>query len=278
MNILIAALMGLVQGIAEFFPISGSGHHSVLQNFFFREGIEGNHLFFDALLPLSTLISLCIYYRKDIKEMIVEFFEFINKMRHPKPEDDEPKPARRMVFMILLSLLPLIAFLPLQIFLNRLYYNTLFIGVAFLANGVMLYYIDRNKTGNKNAGSITVKDSLLIGLSQAVATIPGISRSGSTISAGMALNLDRSLAVKFSFLMAVPAIFVASLYYLVKSIADGIDLSLLPTYLLGMIVAGVIGYFSIELVNRLAIKGKLGKIRYYCFAGGIITIVFTFIF
>ena len=94
----------------------------------------------------------------------------------------------------------------------------------------------------------------------------------------MALNLDRSLAVKISFLMAVPAIFVASLYYLVKSIADGIYLALLPTYLLGVIVAGVIGYFSIELVNRLAIKGKLGKIRYYCFAGGIITIVFTFIF
>lgn len=278
MKIWFAALMGLVQGITEFLPISSSGHLSVLQNLFGMENVETDHLMFDVLLHFATLIAVCVVYWQDIKDMFREFFAFFHDIRHPKPVEGDPKPARRMVFMILISLLPLFIILPFQNSIEKLYYNTLFIGFAFLLTGVILYLADRLKIGHKNANNMTVKDSLLIGAAQAVATIPGISRSGSTISAGMALGLDRTYAVKFSFLMSLPAILGANLISLFKALGGGTDFSLMPAYLVGMLVAGVTGYFAIKLVYAITKKGKFGKFCYYCFAAGIVTIALTFIF
>lgn len=277
MNFFVAALMGLLHGVAEIFPISGSGHNSVLQNLFLLGEGESNRFFYGAMLPLATLISLCIYYRKEIKEMLTEFIGFFYEMRHPKPFDGEPKPARRQVFLILVSLIPLIIVLPLQSFTSKLYYNTLFVGFAFLIDGVLLYYADQLYSGKKTSHSVTVKDSLLIGVAQALATIPGISRPGFTITAGLSLGLDRSYAVKFSFLMSIPTLFVAGIYNLFKAIGDIANSRLFFVYLIGMIVAVIMGYFSIMIVNILAEKGKLFNMRYYCFAIGIITIVLSFI-
>lgn len=277
MKIWFAALMGLVQGITEFLPISSSGHLSVFQNIFKMENVESSHLLFDVLLHLATLVAVCIVYWQDIKDMVREFFGFFHDMRHPKPTEGAPKPARRMVFMIILSLAPLFIALPFQGLIEKLYYNTIFIGFAFLITGVILYLSDNLRPGNKNASNITVKDALVIGASQAVATIPGISRSGSTIAAGMAMGLDRTYAVKFSFLMSLPAILGANILNLFKALGEGIDFSLIPAYLIGMLVAGVSGYFAIKLITVISQKGKFGKFCYYCFAAGIITIILTFV-
>jgi undecaprenyl-diphosphatase len=276
MKIWFAALMGLVQGITEFLPVSSSGHLSVLQNLFGMENIEEGHLLFDVLLHLATLVSICIVYWQDIKDMVTEFFGFFRDLRHPKPEEGNPKPARRMVFMIIIALAPLLVAYPFLDSIEKLYYNTLFIGFAFLVTGAILYAADRMKTGHKTAANMTVKDSLIIGACQAVATIPGISRSGSTITAGMAVGLDRTYAVKFSFLLSLPAILGANIISLFKALGEGIDFSLLPAYLVGMIVAGVSGYFSIKLVKILSQQGKFGKFCYYCFGAGIVTIILFF--
>ncbi|NLW65401.1 MAG: undecaprenyl-diphosphate phosphatase [Clostridiales bacterium] len=278
MKIWFAALIGFVQGVTEFLPVSSSGHLSVLQNLFGMENVEEGHLFFDVLLHLATLVSVCVVYWQDIKDMVKEFFGFFHDLRHPKPEDGDPKPARRMVFMIIIALLPLFIALPFQSLIEKLYYNTLFIGFAFLVTGVILFVTDRLKTGRKTAANMTVKDALIVGACQAVATIPGISRSGSTISAGMATGLERSYAVKFSFLLSLPAILGANILQLFKAIGGGIDFSLVPAYLVGMVVAGITGYFAINLVKMLSRKGKFGKFCYYCFAAGIATIVLSFIF
>lgn len=278
MKIWFAALMGLVQGLTEFLPVSSSGHLSVFQNIFGMENVEEGHLFFDVLLHLATLVSVCIIYWQDIKDMIREFFGFFRDLRHPKPAEDDPKPARRMVFMIIIALLPLLIALPFQGLIEKLYYNTLFIGFAFLITGVILYISDRFKTGRKTASNMTVKDALIVGACQAVATIPGISRSGSTISAGMATGLNRTYAVKFSFLLSLPAILGANILQLFKAFGSGIDFSLMPAYLIGMVVAGITGFFSIKLVNMLSKKGKFGKFCYYCFAAGIVTIILSFVF
>ena len=277
MKIWFAALMGLVQGFAEFLPISSSGHLSVLQNLFSMENIEEGHLFFDVLLHLATLVSVCIVYWQDIKDMITEFFGFFYDLRHPKPKEGNPKPARRMVFMIIIALAPLLIVYPLQDSIEKLYYNTLFIGFAFLATGAILYAADHMKIGRKTAANMTVKDSLIIGACQAVATIPGISRSGSTITAGMAVGLDRTYAVKFSFLLSLPAILAANILSLFKAVGEGIDFSLMPAYLVGMLVAGVSGYFAIKLVKMLSQQGKFGKFCYYCFGAGIVTIILFFV-
>lgn len=277
MKIWFAALMGLLQGITEFLPVSSSGHLSVFQNIFKMENVESDHLLFDVLLHLATLVAVCFVYWQDIKDMVKEFFGFFHDLRHPKPTEGAPKPSRRMVFMIIFSMLPLLIALPFQGLIEKLYYNTLFIGFAFLLTGVILYLSDHLKPGYKNSANMTVKDSIVIGAAQAVATIPGISRSGSTITAGMAMGLDRTYAVKFSFLMSLPAILGANILNLFKAVGEGIDFSLIPAYLVGMIVAGVSGYFAIKLITFISKKGKFGKFCYYCFAAGIITIVLTFV-
>ena len=274
MSLLFAALMGLVQGLAEFLPISSSGHLSVLQNFF---GMEEVDTLFDVLLHFATLLAICVVYRQDIANMIKEFFGFFKDMRHPTPDEKEPKPARRLLLMIVVATLPLVIVLPLKNYIDLLNNNTYFIGFTFLMTGVVLLISDRMQNGKKTEKNMTVGDALKIGLVQAVATLPGVSRSGTTITAGMASGLNRNFAVRFSFLMSLPAVLGATLVTLINAVNEGVDTTRLPAYLLGMAVAGVTGYFAIKLVKLLSQKGKFGKFCYYCFAAGILTIVLTII-
>ena len=274
MSLLFAAILGLVQGLAEFLPISSSGHLAVLQNLF---GMEKVDTLFDVLLHLATLVSICIVFWHDIVDMIKEVIGFFSDMRHPKPSEGEPKSARRLVLMIIIATLPLIIVLPVKGYIDSLSNNTYFIGVAFLVTGGILYLSDRMMNGKKTEKNMTVGDAVKIGVCQAIATLPGISRSGSTITAGMAVGLNRSFAVKFSFLMSLPAVLGATLISLVDAVNEGVDTSRFPAYILGMVVAGVTGYFAIGLVKMLSQKGKFGKFCYYCFAAGIATIVLTII-
>jgi len=274
MSLLFATFLGFVQGLAEFLPISSSGHLAVFQNLFQMDKVD---TLFDVLLHLATLVSICIVFRHDIADMIREIFGFFRDMRHPKPDEGEPKPARRLVLMIIIATLPLIIVLPVKSYIDSLSNNTYFIGVAFLITGVILYLSDRMMNGKKTEKNMTVGDAVKIGVVQAIATLPGISRSGSTITAGMAVGLNRSFAVKFSFLMSLPAVLGATLIELIDATKEGVDSSKIPAYLLGMAVAGVTGYFAIKLVKLLSQKGKFGKFCYYCFAAGIATIVITII-
>ncbi len=147
--------------------------------------------------------------------------------------------------------------------------NPVFVSVMLLVTGCILYLSDRYGGGRKNGRTATVKDVLLVGLAQGAATIPGLSRSGATISAGMALGFERNFAVRFSFLLSLPAVLGATLLKVVKVAGAGeIDMALLPMYLTGMAVAGVVGYFSISLVKLLARKGKFGMFAYYCWIAG----------
>ena len=275
MDLIFAAILGFVQGLAEFLPISSSGHLAVLQNFFPDMG-EVDTLF-DVLLHFSTLIAICIVYRQDIADMIREAIGFFKDAGHPKPDEGEPKPARRLVLMIIIATLPLVIILPVKSYIDSLSNNTYFIGVAFLITGGILYLSDRMMNGKKTEKNMSVGDAIKIGLVQAIATLPGISRSGSTITAGMAVGLNRSFAVKFSFLMSLPAVLGATLISLIDAINEGVDASRFPAYLLGMVIAGITGYFAIKLVKLLSEKGKFGKFCYYCFAAGIVTIILTII-
>lgn len=272
MKIWLAALLGLLQGITEFLPVSSSGHLAVFQRFF---GLDEVDMFFDVLLHFATLIAIIIFYHREIGDMLREIVGFFRDLRHPSPEAGEPKPARRLVLMIIIATLPLFLILPLSDKIEALSNNTMFVGIAFLLTGVILYFSDRLRTGRKNAGSITVSDAVKVGFAQAIATLPGVSRSGSTIAAGMAVGLDRSFAVNFSFLMSLPAVLGATILETKKAVEAGIAVSALPAYLVGMLIAGVVGYFSIKLLKMLTEKGKFGKFCYYCFGIGILTIVLT---
>lgn len=261
-----AIVLGVVQGVAEFLPISSSGHLSLLQYFF---GMTEPDALYNILLHFATLIAVCVVYWRDILDMIMEFFRGIAALiSHDAPRGNPPE-GRRLVLLIILATLPLFLILPIEGLVEDLGANPVFVSVMLLVTGCVLFLSDKYGGGRKNVRTATVKDVLLVGVAQGMATIPGLSRSGSTISAGMALGFDRNFAVRFSFLMSLPAVLGATLLKVVKVMGAGeIDTALLPMYLAGMAVAGVVGYFSISLVKLLASKGKFGMFAYYCWLAG----------
>lgn len=271
-----AIVLGMVQGVAEFLPISSSGHLSLLQHFFGRE--EPDTLY-NILLHFATLIAVCVVYWRDVVDMIVEFFRGIASLFSRQGGRGNPPEGRRLVLLVILGTLPLFLILPFDDMVEGLGANPVFVSAMLLVTGCILFLSDRYGGGRKTVRTATVRDVLLVGVAQGAATIPGLSRSGTTISAGMALGFDRNFAVRYSFLMSLPAVFGATLLKVVKVAKSGVlDTKLLPMYLTGMVVAGVVGYFSIRLVKLLADKGKFGRFAYYCWIAGVIALIFSFLY
>ena len=277
MNYLMSILMGFIQGVAEFLPISSSGHLTLFQAFFGMENMEETHMFFTVLLHFGTLISVCIVYWRDIIDMIREFFLGIRALAVRDESVGKPPAARRMVMLIVVATLPLFVMVFFKNALEQVFSNPILVSCMLLLTGFILFFSDRLARGHKTAKNATVTDALLVGCAQAVAIIPGISRSGATISAGMLRGFDRNFAVRFSFLMSMPAVVGATLLEL-KDAATAPDFAeqvvpLLPVYLVGVVVSAVVGYFAIRLVKSLADKGKFGSFAYYCWAVGAVSLI-----
>ncbi|BDF67421.1 undecaprenyl-diphosphatase 4 [Oscillospiraceae bacterium] len=279
MTYLSSVLMGVLQGIAEFLPISSSGHLALFQHFFGMEDFESTQLFFTVMLHFGTLVSVFIYYWHDIVDMIREFFLAIGDLfsRRGTRQKAQTPPARRMVLLIIVATLPLFVVLPVKDLIEAATGNVVFVSLALIATGFLLFFSDRFARGRKTARTATLADAVLVGCAQAVGTLPGISRSGMTISAGMLRGYDRTFAVRFSFLMSLPAVFGATLLELKDALEVGLDPAILPYCAVGMVVAGVVGYFAIRLVNLLADKGKFGAFAYYCWAVGLVSLVAGFL-
>ena len=265
---LMSILMGIIQGVAEFLPISSSGHLALFQSFFGTENVEEKYMFFTVLLHFGTLISVCAVYWRDILDMIREFFLGIAALAG-KGDGAPPPPARRMVMLIIVGTLPLFVMVLLKDAVNRLFSNPIMVSCALLVTGCILFFSDRMARGRKNAKNATVVDALIVGCGQALAVIPGLSRSGTTISVGMMRGFDRTFAVRFSFLMSLPAILGANILEIKDAMDAGFPMEELPMYLVGVAVAAVVGYFSIRLVKSLSDKGKFGRFAYYCWAVGL---------
>ena len=280
MNYLFSIAMGFLQGVAEFLPISSSGHLTLFQYFFSPEqNPEELDMLFTVLLHFGTLISVCVYYWRDIIDMIREFFLGISDLFSRRgSHEGRPPEARRLVLMIIVGTLPLFAVLLVKDTVDAAFSNVTFVSAALIATGFLLFFSDRIAKGRKPARTATILDALLVGCAQAVGTLPGISRAGSTISAGMLCGFDRTFAVRFSFLLSLPAVLGANILEIADAVqAGGVDMSRLPMYIVGMVVAGVVGYFAIRLVNLLANKGKFGAFAYYCWAVGIVSLVASFL-
>ena len=279
MTISSAIILGIVQGVAEFLPISSSGHLAVLQNLFDLSAGE-DHLFFDVLLHLGTLISICVCYWGDIVAMVREVFIVL---RGGRRADGTPVQghlgAARLFLMIVVGTLPLFLVLPINAKVEELYYITPFIGAALLLTGCVLFVSDKMAPGTRTERNMRFRDALTIGLCQCVATIPGLSRSGTTITAGIATGLDRTFAMKYSFLLSLPAVLGANLLSFIKAIGEeSIEASLIPAYLLGMLAAMLSGIAAISLMKLIAKKSKFGWFAYYCWGAGVLTIILSLIF
>ena len=277
MSILIAILLGIIQGVTEFLPVSSSGHLSIIQNLFKLGGDQGN-VFFEVLLHLGTFVSICVVFRKDLKAMISDTVDFIRK-RSDEGEPDSPvKPSVRMVMLVVAGTLPLVIALPFYGFIAKLFSFTGFVGFALIMNGAVLFAADRlAQKGTKTGRTMTIVDAVIIGFSQLIALIPGISRSGTTISVGISRGLDRDFAVRFSLILSLPAVFGAMLVSLFNAIKQGIVWSEFAVMLVGFLIAAAVGVFAITFLRRLMAKGKFGNIAYYCWGVGALAIILSII-
>ena len=275
MSLLSSVLLGLIQGVAEFLPISSSGHLAIAEHLLNMSEAASVPEFFDVLLHLGTLVAVFVAYWADIREMIVEFFAGARDIcRHTTPTPVPP--ARRLILLIIVGTLPLFAVLPVKDLVEGLGDNMYFVAIALLVTGCLLFASDRVKKGRKTERSATLLDVLLVGVAQAIATCPGISRSGTTITAGCFVGFERKFAVRFSFLLSIPAILGANILSLADAIqSGGIVWGDVPVYLVGVIVAAVVGYICIRLLRMIANKGKFGWFAYYCWAAGVLTLILT---
>lgn len=274
MSYLTAVLLGLVQGVAEFLPISSSGHLAIAEQLLNLQGASNVPGFFDVLLHLGTLVAVFIAYWDDIRDMIVEFFAGIGDLAHHSTPNPVP-PARRLILLIIVGTLPLFVMVPFRHFFSSLGDNMYFIGGALIFTGILLFVSDRVRHGRKTEKTATLLDALLVGLGQAVALCPGISRSGMTITTGCFAGFERKFAVRFAFLLSIPAVIGANILSLKDAIDAGIDWASVPAYLVGVAVAAVSGYACIRLLRYIAEKGRFGAFAYYCWAVGALTLVLT---
>ena len=280
MSIIKAIILGIVQGVTEFLPISSSGHLSLFQHFLNVDG-EGS-LLFSVLLHLGTLIAVFIVFHKTIFELVVDAFGLVKDIFTGKFKFKQLQGKKKMLVMFVFSCIPLLLLLipvgndlKLMDVLGGLSEDDSILveGFCFLFTGFLLLtstYISKKKTLNREVNTL---DAFAIGLAQVFAAgFPGISRSGSTISTGMICGVSKEYMVEYSFILGIPAIIVANAVELKDAVETGAQLELLPT-IIGVIVAAVVGVACIKLLQWILKKDMWKYFGFYCLIIGIFTII-----
>ena len=267
-----AIIQGLIQGFTEFLPVSSSGHLSLYQYFTGTSSEES--LLFSVMLHFGTLAAVIIAFWPTVWQLLIEFLSIFADLFTGKLFKGYPKPYRRMLYFLMLSCVPLLVVPFVQNFIKGFSTDNSIIaeGCFFLITALLLTLADRAVKGIKTARSMTAQDSVAIGVAQVFATLPGISRSGSTISAGLLMGLDRSFAVSYSFILGLPAILAAGLLD-VKDILETGELGVpVGPALVGMAVALVAGLLSIKLVKYLVSSDKFGIFAWYTLILGVLVL------
>ncbi len=247
-------ILAVVQGLTEWLPISSSGHLVITQKLL---GLN-LPLIYSVMLHVGTLIVVLTVFRKDIADIIKAVVK----------RDFETEEGKLALFIVVGSVPIAFTGFVFHDFFESLFSNLPAVGLALLITGSVLFFSEK-RTGNKKMG---ITDSLLIGLAQAIAIIPGISRSGATISTGLLRKIDKTTALKYSFLLSAPAIAGATIMES-KQLALG-TIDPVPL-LLGTIVSMIVGYASLKLLQKIVMNKKIHLFAYYCWTAGAAIIIFT---
>lgn len=268
--------MAVVQGLTEFLPVSSSGH-LVLASQILDIQTDGGPLL-EVILHIGTLIAVFIVYYKDVWSLIKEGVLLIidgvrylvNKAKYPF----RMYPERKMVVMVLIASVPTAVLgLFVEAFLQDLFMSSaIAVGVMLLVTSALLLLSTKIKQGSKRVEKATYRDALAVGIVQGIATMPGISRSGSTIVAGLAGGFDREFAIRFSFLISIPAIAGASLLTFIKADLAELTANAGP-YLVGLVLSAAVGYLCIRTLLRMLKNHTFHYFGYYCGAVGVIAII-----
>lgn len=283
MELLKAIILGFIQGVAEFLPISSSGHLAIFKNVLGFDTDTG--LLFDVLLHLGTLAAVFVVFWKDIWELIKEGFAIIGQFfksvsgcmfKKQKWQPVVTTPYRRFVMMVLVSTIPTgIMGILLEGAINAASATLIVPGILLLINGIQLLISDRLPDGKLTEADAPYGKAAIVGIAQGVATFPGISRSGTTITACLACGFKREFAVKYSFIMSIPAILGALVLELLDFSPEMLSGSDMVNYLAGTLVSAVVGYVCIKTM-LVVVRGKKFKyFAYYCFAMGAFAVLFS---
>ncbi|PID57246.1 hypothetical protein CSB45_08450 [candidate division KSB3 bacterium] len=272
-------ILAVIQGLTEFLPVSSSGHLALIQ--YFYKGLDDGDLVLDVLLHVGTLLVVLLYYRHDIFKLCraaLSFLPFVAQKTEAPVSEKAPSQnflpeARHMILLIVIGSIPtaLIGLL-LKSIIEALFSSLVLVGIALVVTGTGLYVAEHIQGSSAAKSHISYRDALIIGTVQGIAICPGLSRSGSTISAAIVLGIDRKLAARFSFLLSIPAIGGALLLegnniIHLTSTAHGLS------YAIAMLVAFITGYFAIHTLIKLVLRKKLSWFSWYCWGLGLLACI-----
>lgn len=273
MTYLDAILLGLVQGLTEFLPVSSSGHLVITRHLL---DVPTGGIVFEVVVHLGTALAVCVFMRRKILEVLAGLLRLVRAIarRSGVARVIDSDPGARLGLLVAVSAVPTGL---IGLFLNdlaaRLFESTLVVGIGLLVTGVLLQVSQRFTGGGKDVRDVSWFDALVAGVAQGCAIVPGLSRSGTTVSASLLLGLTRETAAELSFLMSIPVILGAAAVELLDYAADPVVSVTWAQLLLGAAVAAVSGYVAISVFMNQIKKGRLAVFSWYCFAVGAIVIL-----
>lgn len=286
MSLLQAILMGIIQGLTEFLPVSSSGHLALFKILFGVKTDTG--ILFDVLLHVGTLIAICVVYYRDIWKLIVEgccivrdafvnaviFFRNLGNKKEREPYRRMVNSSyRKFVMLVIVSTIPtgIIGFAGKEV-VEQASEILIVPGICLILTAVLLLIADRVRDGEKLPKNITYTNAFGIGIAQGIATLPGLSRSGTTITACLVSGFHRNFAVKYSLIMSIPAILGALVLELKDIKAVEISSMEILYYIIGMLIAAVVGYVCIKTMLVIVRKKKFTGFAIYCLVVGAVSI------
>jgi undecaprenyl-diphosphatase len=275
LDIVTAAFLGLLQGLTEWFPVSSSGHLVLAQTFL---GIGGGDeaVFFDVILHVASMLVVIIIFRTDILKILTSFIGIFTEMKKGQKFKNTLKedPYKRFALLIFVATIPTVIIgYVFQKWFESFFAEPLVVAIALAFTGAVLI-MTWGLNGRKTIEDMDSKDALFVGTIQGIAIIPGVSRSGSTISTGMILGIDRNTAARFSFILAIPAILGALVLEIGK--APHVGFALILPFAIGFVVAFVVGYATLKAVMYIIKKQSFHMFAFYCW--GLAGIVLTWIY
>ncbi len=286
MNILKAILMGVIQGLTEFLPVSSSGHLGLIKGLF--GGDLGESILFDVLLHVATLISIVAVFYKDVFKLVTEFGGMCKDIFHNFADFGKSitgtssakyvriisNPHRKFVLLLIISTIPTgIIGVFMKDVVEYTSSNLLVTGICLICTGLVLMLSDFLAEGDKKLKETSNWDAFAIGTAQGVATLPGLSRSGLTIVAGLLCGLDRKFAAKYSFIMSIPAVLGALVLELFDLGSEAVTAGDVGCYIVGMLFAAVIGFFALSFIMKIIVSRYFKYFAYYCAFIGLVSII-----
>lgn len=257
MNILESIVLGIIQGLTEFLPISSSGHLVLAQKLFGLRDVESTALIFDTMVHVGTLVAVFIVFWKDILYML-------------------KRPFSKLSLLVIAGTIPTVAIaLLLKHWIEEAFKSGNTLGIEFIITGLILWYAERKRSGNKKVDDVSYIDAAWVGILQGLAIFPAISRSGSTIAGALMRGIERETAARYSFLLSIPAILGAVVLQskdILKAGTGQGGIGILPLGI-GTLVSCISGYIAIRFMLRLIAKGNLRIFAYYVWVLGSLIII-----